>query len=96
MELLQQLISRLGINEEQARGGAGLLFNRAKGRLRSGEFQQIAEAVPGMTGLLNAAPGAGGGMMGASASMASTFGGGVGEKWEGWETWLIRPADFLN
>jgi hypothetical protein len=76
MELIQQLISNLGINEEQAKGGAGLLFNLAKEKLGSGEFQQIAGKVPGVTDLLKAAPESGGGMMGALGSMASAFGGG--------------------
>ena len=49
MELIQQLISNLGINEEQAKGGAGLLFNLAKEKLDSGDFQQLADKVPGIT-----------------------------------------------
>jgi hypothetical protein len=83
MELIQQLIGNLGINEGQAKGGAGLLFNLAKEKLDAGEFQQIANAVPGMTDLLKAAPESGGGMMGALGSMASAFGGGLGGKMEG-------------
>jgi hypothetical protein len=83
MELIQQLISNLGVKEEQAKGGAGLLFNMAKEKLGSGEFQKIAEAVPGMTNLLNAAPEKGGGMMGALGGMASSFGGGLGDKMGG-------------
>jgi hypothetical protein len=83
MELIQQLIGNLGINEGQAKGGAGLLFNLAKEKLDAGEFQQIANAVPGMTDLLKAAPEPGGGMMGALGSMASAFGGGLGGKMEG-------------
>jgi hypothetical protein len=83
MELIQQLIGNLGINEGQAKGGAGLLFNLAKEKLDAGEFQQIANAVPGMTDLLKAAPEPGGGMMGALGNMASAFGGGLGGKMEG-------------
>lgn len=83
MELIQQLIGNLGINEGQAKGGAGLLFNLAKEKLYAGEFQQIANVVPGMTDLLKAAPESGGGMMGALGSMASAFGGGLGGKMEG-------------
>ena len=33
MELIQQLVSSLGVNEDQAKGGAGLLFNLAKDKL---------------------------------------------------------------
>lgn len=82
MELIQQLINNLGVNEEQAKGGAGLLFNLAKEKLGSGEFQQIANVVPGMTDLLKAAPESGGGLMGALGSAASAFGG-LGGKMEG-------------
>jgi uncharacterized protein VcgC/VcgE DUF2780 len=87
MELIQQLVSRLNINEGQAKGGAGLLFNLAKEKLGSGEFQQLAEKVPGVKDLLGAAPptspaaSAGGGMMGALGGIAASHGaGGLGEK----------------
>lgn len=33
MELIQQLVSNLGVSEDQAKGGAGLLFNLAKDKL---------------------------------------------------------------
>lgn len=84
MELIQQLISNLGINEAQAKGGAGLLFKVAKEKLGSGDFQQLADKIPGITDLLKAAPeaGAGGGLMGALGSAASAFGG-LGGKMEG-------------
>jgi hypothetical protein len=84
MELIQQLINNLGVNEEQAKGGAGLLFNLAKDKLGGGEFQQLLNAIPGITGLMNSAPepGAGGGLMGALGSAASAFGG-LGGKMEG-------------
>jgi hypothetical protein len=49
MELIQQLIGNLGINEEQAKGGAGLLFNLAKEKLGAGDFQQLADKIPGVT-----------------------------------------------
>lgn len=84
MELIQQLISNLGVNEAQAKGGAGLLFNLAKEKLGAGDFQQIADKIPGITNLLKAAPepGAGGGLMGALGGAASAFGG-LGGKMEG-------------
>ncbi len=84
MELIQQLVSNLGINEGQAKGGAGLLFNLAKDKLGSGEFQQLTTAIPDITKLMNAAPepGAGGGLMGALGSAASALGG-LGGKMEG-------------
>ena len=84
MELIKQLIGNLGISEEQAKGGAGLLFNLAKEKLGSGDFQQLAEKVPGITDLLNAAPepGKGGGLMGTLSGAASAFGS-LGGKMEG-------------
>jgi hypothetical protein len=87
MELIQQLVSNLGVNEGQAKGGAGLLFNLAKEKLSSGEFQQLADHIPGVKELIGAAPTAstaassGGGMMGALGGIASSFGaGGLGDK----------------
>ena len=87
MELINQLVSSLGVNEDQAKGGAGLLFNLAKEKLGSGEFQQLADKIPGVSDLLGAAPApsgaasAGGGMMGALGGVASSLGaGGLGDK----------------
>jgi hypothetical protein len=84
MELIQQLISRLGVNEGQAKGGAGLIFKLAQEKLNSGEFQQLANAIPGITGLMNSAPepGAEGGLMGSIGSAAANFGGLGGKKME--------------
>ena len=81
MELIQQLVSNLGINENQAKGGAGLLFNLAKEKLGGGEFQQLTKAVPGIGDLLKAAPESGGGLMEALGGAASAFGG-LGGKME--------------
>jgi hypothetical protein len=90
MELIQQLVSSLGVNEDQAKGGAGLLFNLAKDKLGAGEFQQLADKIPGVSDLLGAAPApsaaasAGGGMMGALGGVASSLGaGGLGDKMGG-------------
>jgi hypothetical protein len=87
MELIQQLVSSLGVNEDQAKGGAGLLFNLAKEKLGAGEFQQLADKIPGVSDLLGVAPApsaaasAGGGMMGALGGIASSLGaGGLGDK----------------
>jgi hypothetical protein len=75
------------VNEDQAKGGAGLLFNLAKDKLDAGEFQQLADKIPGVNDLLGAAPApsagasAGGGMMGALGGVASSLGaGGLGDK----------------
>lgn len=54
--LVKQLTKGLSITPTQARGGAGTLFALAKSRLSGEEFSKIASAVPGMSGLLKAAP----------------------------------------
>jgi hypothetical protein len=81
MELIQQLVGNLGVEEDQAKGGAGLLFNMAQEQLESGEFQQILDKVPGISDLMSAAPessGGGGGVMGAVGGIASALGGQAG------------------
>ena len=90
MELIQQLVSSLGVNEDQAKGGAGLLFNLAKDKLGSGDFQQLTDAIPGIQNLMGAAPtseaapaSGGGGLMGALGGVASSLGGSLGGKMEG-------------
>ncbi len=55
-ELVKELTKGLSITPTQARGGAGTLFSLAKSRLTSEEFSKVASAVPGMSGLLKAAP----------------------------------------
>ena len=73
MELLQTLVSQLGVSEDQAKGGAGMIFNLAKEKLGGEEFDRIAALVPGMDGLLSDAPKAGG-IAGAIGGIASAFG----------------------
>lgn len=78
MELVQQLTQSLGIQEEQAKGGAGLLFKMAHEKLGAEKFAQVSEAVPGMSEMLAAAPEAGGGVAGALGGMAGGLGGMAG------------------
>lgn len=54
--LVSQLSKGLAISPTQAKGGAGTLFSLAKSRLSGDEFGKISSAVPGMSGLLKAAP----------------------------------------
>jgi hypothetical protein len=55
-ELVGQLTKGLSVSRTQARGGAGALFALAKSRLSAEEFSKVSSAVPGMNGLLKAAP----------------------------------------
>lgn len=55
-ELVGQLTKKLSITPEQAIGGSGALFGLAKTKLKPDDFLKVSNAVPGMDGLLNAAP----------------------------------------
>jgi Protein of unknown function VcgC/VcgE (DUF2780) len=55
-ELIGNLTKELSITPAQAIGGTGALFGLAKSRLRPEEFARVSDAVPGMDGLLSAAP----------------------------------------
>lgn len=79
--LIGMLSRRLGITAPQATGGAGTLFSLAKSRLSSAAFSKIAAVVPGMGGLLKAAPantGSTSGPLGSLGSLASQLPGNVG------------------
>jgi hypothetical protein len=55
-ELIGNLTKELSITPAQAIGGSGALFGLAKSRLKPEEFAKVSDAVPGMDGLLSAAP----------------------------------------
>lgn len=75
MELLQQLVEKLGVTESQASGGTGLILQVAKEHLDGADFSKIAEYIPGAEGLIEAAPSEeGGGMMGMLGGIASQLG----------------------
>jgi hypothetical protein len=67
-ELVSALTKELKVTPEQATGGAGSLFSLAKSRLKPEEFTKVAAAVPGMDGLLKAAPKQENSMMSAATS----------------------------
>jgi predicted metalloprotease len=62
MELVQQLVAGAGVSASQAEGGAGLLFGLVKDRLSGGDFSCVADAVPGIEGLIDTAPDSAGGL----------------------------------
>lgn len=78
MELLEMLTNQLGISDEQARGGAGLIFKLVKDKLDAGEFGQIAELVPDIDSMISAAPRESTGLLSALSSLAASMG--LGEK----------------
>jgi hypothetical protein len=57
-ELVGDLVKELAITPSQAQAGAGTLFGVAKSKLSPADFAKVAGAVPGMDGLLKAAPSA--------------------------------------
>ena len=56
MDLVSMLTSQLGVTEPQAKGGAGSLFDMAKGMLPESDWTQVASAIPGVKELIGAAP----------------------------------------
>jgi hypothetical protein len=56
MELIEQLVSQLGVNEDQAKGGTGLLLNLAKDKLSGADFGQVSNLIPGADSLMGDAP----------------------------------------
>lgn len=77
--LVSMLTSGLGINDEQASGAAGAVFNFAKSKLSGEEFTTVADAVPEMDSLLSAAPeseglaGMAGKALGSAVGLADSF-----------------------
>ena len=79
MDLIQQLVANLGVSEEQAKGGAAMLFKQSQDKLSSVDFSEITDKVSGVDDMLSAAPTAGdAGQMGAVGGMMSSVGGGSG------------------
>jgi hypothetical protein len=75
MDLIEQLVAGTGVSGSQAEGGAGLLFGLLKEQLSGGDFSKVAQAVPGVEGLIDAAPESGGGLGGLLGGVASALGG---------------------
>jgi hypothetical protein len=71
-ELIDLLMRRLQVDEQQARGGAAILFRAAKEKLGSTEFTRLLGSVPGLDSLVARAPEAksGGGLLGGLAALA--------------------------
>lgn len=55
-ELVNALVSRLEVSQDQAMGGAGAIFRTAKDRLAPEEFKEITSSVQGVNTLIKAAP----------------------------------------
>jgi len=76
-ELVDMLTGALGVNANQAEGGAAVLFKAAKDKLGDGEFGKLLGGVPGLSDLIKKAPaaGGGGGLGGLLGGLAGAVGG---------------------
>jgi hypothetical protein len=79
------LMQQLGVTQSQAEGGAGAIFQLAKSKMQGADFAELSNSVPGMQGLLAAAPvansvggGGLGGIAGGLESLAGNSGGAAG------------------
>ena len=59
-ELIQMLVSQVGINQKQAEGAVGLLLKVAQDKLSADDFSTLSGAIPDALKLLAGAPAAGG------------------------------------
>jgi hypothetical protein len=56
MGLVDRLSNQLGVSKDQAKGGAGSIFQLAKKNLNVEDYSSIAKAVPGIDQMIGAAP----------------------------------------
>ena len=73
--LTDTLVKNLGITTEQAQGGAGALFQLAKGNLDAGQFAELSKSIPEMNSLLNAVPKQSKELSGLVGNVSSALGG---------------------
>lgn len=59
-ELIQDLVTKLRVNEQQATTGAAILFKAAQDKLGAPEFKRMLGSVAGVDALLGKAPAPGG------------------------------------
>lgn len=79
LELINQLTSQLGVNNDQAQSGAGAIFKAVQQNLSGDDFGKLTGALPGLADLIGKAPAtntAGGGLASMAGSALSAFGGG--------------------
>ena len=83
--LVALLTDQLGVTDKQAAGGAGALFEMAKNQLSDSEFGKVSKALPGIGGLMQAAPD--------TSPDTSNATGGLKEKMEGAAEGLKSVSD---
>jgi len=73
-KLIGSLTDLLGVNQEQAAGGAGAIFREAKNNMSAADYSQLLNAIPGIDSLIQTAPQ----VSGMAAKASSLFGGSSG------------------
>ena len=77
-DLVGMLTSQLGVTEDQAAGGAGSLFDFAKGQMAPSDFDTVTSALPEVGDLMGAAPqGGSGDLLGSAGSLLGGSSGGL-------------------
>jgi len=76
-DLVGLLTSQLGVSEDQAAGGAGSLFDFAKGQMAPGDFDTVTSALPEVSDLMGAAPQGESGLLGSASSLLGGSSGGL-------------------
>ena len=82
MGLVSMLVSKLGVTEKQAEGGAGAIFKTAQSRMTESDYKELSDSVPEADALQSSAPkpSASQGLVSGAASM---LGGKPGSSLEG-------------
>jgi len=81
--LTNTLTNQLGINQQQAMGGAGSIFALAQQRMKPGDFMQLSKSVPDIDQYLSAVPQSGkstvsSSLLGSAAGLMGEQGNGLG------------------
>lgn len=76
-DLVGMLTSQLGVSEDQAAGGAGSLFDFAKGQMAPSDFDTVTSALPEVSDLMGAAPKGDSGLLGSASSLLGGSSGGL-------------------
>lgn len=69
MDLVQLLVSQLGVNSQQAQGGVGALLKAAKEQVSPETFGEIGKLLPQAAEWMKAVPSGGGGLGGMLGGM---------------------------
>lgn len=76
MDLVGLIAQQLGLTQEQAQGGLGVIFRMVQEELDAADFAQVKQAIPNIQAMLDTAPkaAADGGLAGALGGIAKSLG----------------------